>query len=238
MDPINQTPTNPQTAPMAPTMQQQPAYQPPVPTPPLEEPKKGSPTFLIVILIIILVAGALLGGYYLGQKTAVPSVVPEVTHMPTPTVATPTIMPSSPSGQLMYQDNKLGVSFSYPNTWEVAHIQSVDGYWLQLKPKSQPASASYSGPILISIAPHATNAQDILVKGVGSVTTQTTLAGIPAYQMTNPNCEPFMCSLAIAVIHNNTGYMLNNFKPLQDVPAPADQQTTFDLLVKTFAFTK
>jgi hypothetical protein len=214
--------------------------QPSTPSPMIPQSFGWARTVGISLGVLTLGLAIAFGGFYLAQQNKnAPNPTPATSiTAPTSVFVSPT---TSAPQQLTYRDETLGVYFSYPATWEVNHVQSLDGYWLQLKRKDQTYKGYYTGPILLAIAKADTtplNIQRFLQGGPSSTTTSITIAGQQGYLMTNANCEPYMCDRYVAVAHNNTAYLLKSFAPTPTTPAPSDQKEVFDLFVQSFTFIK
>jgi len=186
------------------------------------------------------------GGFYLGQKSVIK--IPETVQIAQPSKAiilSPTTSPIINSNILTYSDHTFGASFSYPNTWEVIHVDALPSYWLQLRPKNPTSPATYNGPILIAIGTSDTspvNIRNFLTPSSDNknpLANNITISGKQGLQMINTNCEPYICDKdTVVAATNTTVYLLHSFKGSVAAPAPLDQNDAYNLLLQTFTFLK
>lgn len=192
---------------------------------------------LLGALAVFMLAVGAYSSYTLGQK----SVEKQRVITNTPTISLPTAAPTqeAPSNSATYTDPVFGVSFSYPRTWEVTHVEAIPSYWLRISPKGD-HSNNNSGPILFAIGEgqvnQPVNPKDFLrTNRADSVTAQITVAGQVGYLQTLSNCEPFLCDQMMATAHNSKAYLLESFQFQQN---PPDQKAVFQQILDSLQFTK
>ncbi len=225
---------------------------------------------ILIVVILVLLGVGITVTYLLeiGKKQhfSLPLVISTPTPILTPTEVVPSISTNMPpptfppidmsvSHWKTYQNDKIGISFKYPNSWKVntfaqdtpAHngkVGDVQHSVVDLGPTNEPAN-TYSMSLVywdnpdnlpvrefIQEAIKATNYAGATGIDLDNPPAQTiSIGGFPAYSQRHAECEPEFCDKAVIPYKN----MVFVFSLLEE-SQKAFYRDVFDQILSTFKF--
>lgn len=196
--------------------QQVPLAQAPI----VEHSSQQFPLIPVLALGSVMLIVGLAGGYFLASKNIQGTSVSrnitntvDITPTNTP-AASPT--PESASAMNTYQNQELGISFQYPQTWKTTDPYGTPSTtdFVGLLPQNKQRGDTVT-PIYVEYFPNPQNlslsayesaqdAKQAMPLNLYSPTDQaTSVGGFPAYINERADCEPLLCERVIVMAENS-----------------------------------